>query len=211
MSDFKNELLRKKLRKVEEPIRDFSNPKLAGFLTDAEVDNYQNEVLDLNIESWYEIIKDFTFPTFFCPIELDDAHFFVDTYETVFRNNEASSRAELSLILNADQMVKLRQLENKLSKVLAKFNGDNVFVKTSSRSPKDSPMFSVKFSNLYKENLQKLSNVDRENENNQIFCLLDAAFQCLKVTKASEAIDMLIRSERIYQDMLLAIKMSHRF
>ena len=45
-------------------------------------------------------------------------------------------------------------------------------------------------------------------ENDQIGCLLKAAFQCLKVNNGSGALEMLLKSERIYQDMLLAVEMS---
>lgn len=88
-----------------------------------------------------------------------------------------------------------------------------MFVKTSSRSAKDSPLASNKFKQLYTQFLRQLNRAgERRSENEQIECLLRAAFQCMRVQTAAEAIDMFIRSERIYQDMLLCIAMSpHRF
>ena len=80
MSNFTEELLSKKLKKSEETIRDFSDPKLAGFLSTVEVSNYKRSVLDCNIECWYHIIKDFTFPTNFCQLTLDDAKLFIEIY-----------------------------------------------------------------------------------------------------------------------------------
>jgi hypothetical protein len=38
-----------------------------------------------------------------------------------------------------------------------------------------------------------------------------AAFDALRVSKASEVLDMVFRSERIYQDMLLALQFRDRF
>ena len=86
-----------------------------------------------------------------------------------------------------------------------------MFVKTSSRSPKDSPSSSTKFKHLYATFLSESNPSARNSENEQIFCLLRAAFQSLRVSSGSEAIDMCLKSERIYQDMLLALTMSHRF
>ncbi len=59
--------------------------------------------------------------------------------------------------------------------------------------------------------MRDLPEATRRNENARIVCLLKAAFACLRVATAAECLNMLVRSERIYQDMLLAIQVSHRF
>lgn len=84
-------------------------------------------------------------------------------------------------------------------------------MKTSSRSAKDSPIASEKLARLFKDYVAELATNERTNENKRLICMLKAAFQCLKLTTAVECIDMFIRSERIYQDMLLAIAIPHRF
>lgn len=88
-----------------------------------------------------------------------------------------------------------------------------MFVKTSSRSAKDSPLASNKFKQLYTQFLSQLNRAgERRPENEQIECLLRAAFECMRVQTGAEAIDMFIRSERVYQDMLLCTaKSPHRF
>ena len=49
------------------------------------------------------------------------------------------------------------------------------------------------------------------SENDAITCLLKAAFHSLKVQNAYDVLEMFIKSERIYQDMLLALDVDARF
>jgi hypothetical protein len=212
MSNFTEELLSKKLKKSEETTREFSDPKLAGFLSTAEVSNYQRSVLDCNIECWYHIIKDFTFPTDFCPLTLDDAKLFIEIYETNFKDKELASLNEIEWKKNftSNQLEKLNDLEKRLEAKIFQ-NSESFFIKTSSRSAKDSPLSTLKFKKLYLNYLNDLKN-QKITENEQIGCLLKAAFQCLRIENASCALETLIKSERIYQDMLLAMEMSpYRF
>ena len=211
MSNFTEELLGKKLRKSDKPIRDYSDPKLAGFLMPNEVKNYQETVLECNIECWYDIIKECTFSTVFCPLTIDDAKLFISIYEKNFKDKDVSSLESIDWkkSLNSDELIKMNDLVKRLEdKILEMGSSDDcVFVKTSSRSAKDSPLATDHFRKLYVKFLNELDISVREIENEQIICLLKAAFQCLKIKNAKTAIDMLIQSERIYQDMLLAIEM----
>ena len=59
--------------------------------------------------------------------------------------------------------------------------------------------------------LNQLPEEERKQENCQITCLLKAAFVSLKVKNSEEVIEMFIKSERIYQDMLLALSNTERF
>lgn len=86
-----------------------------------------------------------------------------------------------------------------------------VFVKTSSRSAKDAPMYQEQFIELYKTELKQVKEEDRTLENTKITCLLKAAFQAMKLSSAKEVINTFVTSERIYQDMLLATKVEDRF
>ena len=86
-----------------------------------------------------------------------------------------------------------------------------VFIKTSSRSAKDSPLYTNHFRHLYQIYLNELDSFEKKNENEQIKCLLKAAFEGLKLRSACETIEMFIKSERIFQDMLLACERQERF
>ena len=211
MSDFLQGLKEVKLRNVKsEDIKDYSNPKLAGFITKESIENYQTNVLDCNFENWYEKLKDVTFRTEFCPFEIKHAKLFIDFYE-IWETNKIDDWKKL---LTIEQAEILTELELKLDEVIEKFvknSEDFVFVKTSSRSAKDSPLTYKNFQILYSKYLDELKQEDKNNENEQIFCLLKAAFDCLRVKNASQVLEMFCKSERIYQDMLLAIQKEERF
>jgi hypothetical protein len=214
MENFEEQLKSAKLKTYKGPVKDFSNPKLAGFLTERDVQEYQNHVLDCNVEAWYETIKDLTFKTEFCSISEKDAKLFVDVYERIFRNKDSSEigRIEWRKLLKEEEVDLLKCLESKIENSLQDYviNGF-AFVKTSSRSAKDAPLVSNNFEILYHQYLNKYEENEQNLENNQITCLLKAAFDCLRIKNAHEVIEMFIKSERIYQDMLLALSNKERF
>jgi hypothetical protein len=62
-------------------IHDSSAPQLSSFAESAEaVKVYQEQVLDINIEHWYELIPEFTFRTEFVAISIAAGQLFVDSY-----------------------------------------------------------------------------------------------------------------------------------
>lgn len=213
MLNFTDQLKSVKLKKVSGSVRDFSSPKLAGFLTKEEFSSYQNKVLNCNFENWFSLLKEFTFETKFCSITYADACLFVKIYESFFKDKDLSLIQSIKWKenLNEHDKANLNSILCRLDDAISEFLKDNscVFIKTSSRSAKDSPLATKKFKDLYKNYLD--ISKDSENENTQITCLLKAAFDCLKVSNAEEAIEMIIKSERIYQDMLLAIDNPDRF
>ena len=62
-------------------VRDSSAPQLRDFAESAEeVREYQNSVLDINIEQWYDLIPEFTFATEFVAIGREAGQLFVDSF-----------------------------------------------------------------------------------------------------------------------------------
>jgi hypothetical protein len=183
-----------------------------AFLTNAEIKAYQTNVLNCNIENWYELIRGCTFETRFCPIYQHEAELFVNVYERFFKDKDLAAIYMLDWrsALTDEQQNAHNDLETRLKKQIEECiaTGGFAFVKTSSRSAKDSPLASKQFKQLYHDYLVHLK---APNENEQIVCLLKAAFECLRIENAHQAIDMFIKSERIYQDMILALDNPTRF
>jgi hypothetical protein len=212
MSNFLNEIKSAKLRKSNQPTKDYSDPKLAGFLTKSEITSYQNNVLDCNVENWYSRLKECTFESRFCEIEFEEAQLFIRIYETCFLKPEMAAAFESNWKekLQENDLAMLLKLEKRLELVVHDFLMDRpFFIKTSCRSAKDSPLVSENFKKIYAKFLNQDSTTD--DENFKITCLLRAAFESLKVDNAQQAIEMLVKSERIYQDMLLAVEVKDRF
>ena len=85
---------------------------------------------------------------------------------------------------------------------------EGFFAKTSSRSAKDASLFRKEFLEIYREQLSNSSSPHEENS--RLIALLTAAFLCLRVRCAEDVLSMFIISERIYQDMLLALDVSRQ-
>ncbi|KAL8624104.1 hypothetical protein ACOMHN_036107 [Nucella lapillus] len=218
MASLADQLKGVRLKTPAEPMKDFSAPKTAGFMTDQEVSDYQEKVLDVNTECWLSLLEEVTFPTDYCPIHLPEAEIIVSVFERLYANLEPAAMAALDWrsSLSAEEKEAIAVLESRLQGVIDRFlqtqsGADSVFVKTSSRSPKDAPMAQSRFAEKYRELLEQEEEEMRGRENTQITCLLTAGFQALRVRSAANVMDMTLRSERIYQDLLLALKVKDRF
>ncbi|GFO13449.1 cell division cycle protein 123 homolog [Plakobranchus ocellatus] len=208
-----------KLKKSSKPQKDFSSPKTAGYISQEEIEAYQTSVLDVNTEEWLDLVKDFTFPSCYETLNVEDAKLFVDIYKRLYANLEPSAIASIHWKenLSEEERAKMVSMSSRLQKKIDAFLIDHgakfAFVKLSSRSPKDAPM-AQRFKEIYSELISKeeLSNENQVSvENAQITCLLKAAFQSLKMKSADDVIDMCVRSERVYQDLLLALALPDRF
>jgi hypothetical protein len=88
----------------------------------------------------------------------------------------------------------------------ATVHGRPVFVKTSCRSAKDAPTSQSSLKEHF-ATLVAAEPPETQNEDNTLIrCMLMAGLELLKTWSAREALELFIRSERVYQDMLLALE-----
>ncbi|XP_033730566.1 cell division cycle protein 123-like [Pecten maximus] len=197
-----------KLKKSAEPMKDFSNPKTMGFTSAQEIRDYEDKVLDVNTERWIQLLSDVTFPTVTCPFTLDDAKLFIECYKRIFDNKDAETTmmTDWKAALASTEKEHLADLTKRLDSAMSIFTEEDgcAFVKLSSRSAKDAPMLQTRLKDMYKDALGTFEENEQKQENTKIICLLQAAFDAMRVTCADEVIDMFVRSERVYQDLLLA-------
>ena len=210
-----DELARVTLRPSAEPIRDASAPQLTGFAETAEqVREYQDAVLDINIEAWYPLIAGFTFATEFVPMSPADGQLFVDSYLAY----EAHLKRQIVESLPPSDFVpppELAEATGRLSDILQAAvervrGGDGlpVFIKASSRSAKDAPTSNRRLGEIYASLLAASAD---QSDNNRLRCMLAAGLELLKAYSADDALALFLRSERIYQDMLLALERPERW
>eukprot|EP01124_Arcella_intermedia_P009398 TRINITY_DN16132_c0_g1_i1.p1 TRINITY_DN16132_c0_g1~~TRINITY_DN16132_c0_g1_i1.p1 ORF type:complete len:246 (+),score=54.86 TRINITY_DN16132_c0_g1_i1:367-1104(+) len=83
-----------------------------------------------------------------------------------------------------------------------------VFVKTSSRSAKDAPTTKARLVELYHK---YLSQFEDKSDNSKMISLLKAQIDSFMIKTGQEVLDSFTRSERIYQDMMLALEHPQRF
>ncbi|OWF45332.1 cell division cycle protein 123-like [Mizuhopecten yessoensis] len=203
-----DQLKKVKLKKSAEPMKDFSNPKTMGFTSAKEIREYEDKVLDVNTERWIQLLSDVTFPTVTCPFTLDDAKLFIECYKRIFDNKDAETAMAIDwkASLVSVEREHVANLTERLDSAMSVFTKDDgcAFVKLSSRSAKDAPMLQSRLKDMYRQALGKFNETEQKQENTKIICLLQAAFDAMRVTCAADVIDMFVRSERVYQDLLLA-------
>ncbi|RUS81413.1 hypothetical protein EGW08_010851 [Elysia chlorotica] len=220
MSSLAEQLQSVKLKKSSEPQKDFSSPKTAGYVSQDEIESYQMSVLDVNTEEWFDLLEDYTFSSSYVPMDIEDAKLFVAIYERLYAKHDPSVIATIDWRehLSSAESKRIEELRSCLQEEMDTFlsakGAEFAFVKLSSRSPKDAPMAQTRFKQMYQElisqeNLTNLTPVDIENL--QVTSLLKAAFQALKMKSADDVIDCCVRSERVYQDLLLALALPSRF
>jgi gamma-glutamylcyclotransferase (GGCT)/AIG2-like uncharacterized protein YtfP len=223
--------------------QDRSAPIIKGEIDQINIDQYQNCVLDINLESWINIIKEETFSTQLLPLTPDNGRTFLKAYEEL-----QVKRSHLSNEVSEELEKIAEELQRVIDKVRSNGPGvsedDCVFVKTSCRSAKDAAVFDSNFRSLYRE---RLSTPGRNpfHENDQLRSLLEAGrfsslltldssfftlhspssistsnspsfllqgLEALKTRSASKLlVDVFCTSERVYQDLTLALEHLDRF
>ena len=85
-----------------------------------------------NVEAWYDTLKDFTFPTHFLSLFTHEAKAIRNTYKNRFLHGPKLSDKETKVLEN---------LKVKINQVLKnQFNNQPIFLRLSTRSPKDSAL-----------------------------------------------------------------------
>eukprot|EP01156_Anaeramoeba_ignava_P002310 Anaeramoba_ignava/a218058_48.p1 GENE.a218058_48~~a218058_48.p1 ORF type:complete len:291 (+),score=100.80 a218058_48:7-879(+) len=143
--------LAEKLKKVQlkqTETKDSSKPDITAKEYDEnEIKIYQNKVLDINIEEWLDLIPEFTFKTKLFPLKYEDAELFFQAYELKMKENKE---------LTENIKNQIEKLAENLQKVINEIKQDDpqVFVKSSSRSAKDTGPYQQKFIMEYQAKLK---------------------------------------------------------
>lgn len=113
------------LKKVEQPItpKPIINTEAQNNLA-AELNK---NVRDVDIEEWYDALKEHTYPTTFVEITLEEGRAFF---------NEIRQRKGRASVVEETNGELLKRLQSKLEEAMVAFP-HGAFVKLSSRSPKD--------------------------------------------------------------------------
>jgi len=159
--------------------------------------------LDINMDTYYEAIKDFTFETKFLAFSIPDAKALMAAYEHFMAKKSLEN-------LSPETIAVLETLEKKLQTVVEEMRGDDgcVFVKTTCRSAKDTAIQDNKFRELYRSLLLKKN---PRHENDQVASLIEAATELLKTHNAKELIHTFCQSERVNSDLEIAMTKTERW
>lgn len=201
------------LRKTGGISHDASAPRTAtGFAeTTAEFSSYQSSVLDICMEKYINIpaVAAHSFETELLPVSPVDAQLFVDSfleYES-FCETPGADPTVFSPGAALQERLRASRIEERLQEVVERVRGGGalVFVKTSSRSPKDAPASQSRLAELFRARIAASHPGGGATENEKLEALLVAGKGMLAVPSAAAALALLCRSRRTYQDFTLAL------
>jgi len=162
--------------------------------SESGIGEYQRYIQAFNIERWLKPLDGVTFPTVMSDISPAEARELAGCYES-FKSGVESIQPSHTLI---------ESLQRSVEEV---DHGCGVFIKTSSRSAKD-------FANherLQAEFGTRLANLPNPTghegtcENDQMIAMSYASMELLRMRSASEALEFFAKSERTWNDMVLAL------
>jgi hypothetical protein len=181
------ENIRKGLKKVEtkEPKIEFNK-----YVGKEKLDSIKTQFFDSGCQNWYDLISHLTFKTYFIDLSIENAKAIVNEHKNYIKLNKYDNDI-------------LQGLEGLIDTVIKENHLNKVFIKLSTRSPKDSPII---FEKATKEFINKL-NKDIHATYEEKFILLS---QCVQdnfyTTNGKEAIDLFVTSERIYEDLTYSLE-----
>ena len=170
---------------------EFANP----ILKDEE--DYYRLLRETYFEDYYDLIKDFTFKSDIRILSLEEIR-------TVLQANKEFTET------GSSDTVDLTSVENKIDESIAAIrevtgSACKVFVRFSSRSPKDAIYLLEAFPTLIQEKLQELNSTD-------IYAKLHAFYmastEILAISSGSEAVDLFRKSSRIVGDLEHCLEVS---
>lgn len=181
----------------------------------------REEHLPFDVESWFPLIQDLTFPTSFINVSPQEA----EAMRAFYSARYTGRRHEFTL--EHVHLIKqvMKSLEDVLTAPDSKFKSQGAFVRFSSRSPKDGAPFQlIQFEEKFQSFLQKVSEEDAIYEDNldstdmkkyeeeslmnanlrmRAFCL--ASSQTWRVRNANEAMNLILSSTRFYVDLSMKL------
>jgi hypothetical protein len=129
-------------------------------MNEGDISAYQQKVLEVNTERWLSRLQHLTFPTSFCPLSFPEAELFIRCYEKCYKDKtpgSVSSQAWRETLSTEERGVASAMIDRLGVAMETHLKEDgHVFVKTSSRSAKDAPVYQQKFKALYEEELRRI-------------------------------------------------------
>jgi len=155
-----------------------------------------------DIESWYDNIAQFTYPTCFIPLSIQEAQAIVQEYKHLKANpNHDWSENET-----------LRAIQTNLDDQLAERQWDSVFAKLSSRSPKDSRYAQNRAKQIALERLQAIKQEREVTLNDLVIAIMTTGIETLRMDSGRDILMHFLTSDRVCEDDLpLALEFPDRW
>ncbi|KAL9644525.1 hypothetical protein ABK040_009389 [Willaertia magna] len=196
------------------------NKKTQLICDDSET--YYSLLKEASFENYYDYIKQYTFPSTYFLLTLEEAQHLVgwgkkwkEQFEEITKKKQDQDLNERIDLINRimkewkESDTVLQQLALKIDEEKKKLNTNNgIFIRLSTMSPKDAvtnrPSFIEDSFEIYKEivELEKEQQINFGKEaNRQLYALYIASTQTMKVENSFDGIQLLIESDRAQQEL----------
>ena len=180
-----------KLKTVEKK----TEPSAVVTLLCSGSEDYDRLMKETYFEQYWDSIKKFSFPSELVHLPPAAAQAIIDEHKK--KKDSDWTQGENKDILLC--------LANKIDEVAKKNDWAGLFVRLSSRSPKDAAMSQPNFGSIVKEQLGKIKDEEIDNPTSHFNRNLHAIYRsitlALEVTTGKEGINLLIKSDRIQEDL----------
>ena len=176
---------------------------VCGEVSQEKEEERKSYFFSTGIDRWYEPLQNVTFPTQFLPMTSEEARTIVKHWTKHFKTRNSDSPDP-----NIDDIAippALTGLCNRIDTTISSLSStkEGVFVKLSTRSPKDSDIAFVKARKLYAAKFASLGG--DLSPNDRLILLGGIAIESLRVCTGVEAVQLLFSSTRVGEDLEYAL------
>lgn len=163
------------------------------------------------VDKWYEDLKAFTFESHFTPIGPEEAHAVVSSWKAA-RDADIEAAASGSAIPLVTIPAALEGLIERVDAILREHfpSPEGVFVKLSTRSPKDSRALLRRATAAYRGQLDAAGNIPGappdgpHQDNARLVALSEEMVRAASIRTGREAVALLLDSDRVGEDLMYA-------
>ena len=203
-----------RLRKVPVGAKD-KGVDVAGLLSTEPAEGAADETRDYffkaAVDKWYEDLKAFTFESRFTPIGPEEAHTVVAAWKAA-RDADIEAAASGGAIPLVTIPAALEGLTERVDAILHEHfpSPEGVFVKLSTRSPKDSRALLRRATAAYRARLDDAGNIPGappegpHQDNARLVALSEEMVRAASIRTGREAVALLLDSDRVGEDLMYA-------
>ena len=192
-------------------VNDRSAAQLAGcgeapsldVMTETEAER-RKYFFDGGIDGWYSAVPHLTYESRILPLSPSTAEAMIRASAANPKGGKGPTSGSEPHVERGPELEELRQCLDQ--EIAAHFPEGGFFVKLSSRSPKDSTVALSKATEAYRGHLARGELVD---DNDRWIAMAEAIRQGGKCTSGEEALELLLSSERVFQDLEYAMGFIH--
>ncbi|PRP78291.1 hypothetical protein PROFUN_13825 [Planoprotostelium fungivorum] len=169
---------------------------------DVELYRRRHYQASFSINTWYDALREHTFRTETVDLSFEEAQSIV----TVFL-----SKRQAGVDLSKERDI-LQKLAVRLDWIIKNDFNRRCFIKLNTRSPKDAPIYDFNSQTVKKAIISEISRLEPQerDDNNETIAFVKATNRCLVTSSGIEAVQVLTRSMRIYEDLIKCIQFGEK-